>query len=283
MPRRSTFALALSFSATLLCGCGGATESPRPAPVATAGMDKKHQIEAVKADCMKERGFKYVAWVQPKEKTEEERSRASGNYQAMRKYRQKYGFGIWSIPVYREEMNRLAGVPEPGSDPNMQVALNLSPTQQEAWTKARDTCTSEAVTQVLGLTVKSHGDLIQQMLAARKRAMTAELDGDPELRELTAAMSDCLRSKGYAVSDTAPTALAGRGGDVFDLQRVEINKKQHVEAFVEFTPQQARPYLNREIKAALDDLECGKDFYAAYMARESAIENRISDQFAFRP
>ncbi|MEV0348899.1 hypothetical protein AB0H88_24245 [Nonomuraea sp. NPDC050680] len=41
----------------------------------------------------------------------------------------------------------------------------------------------------------------------------------------------------------------------------------------------ARQYLNREIKAALDDLECGKDFYAAYLPRNAEIVRRVEREF----
>ena len=45
------------------------------------------------------------------------------------------------------------------------------------------------------------------------------------------------------------------------------------------TPEEARPYLNKEIKAALDDLECGKDFYPAYLPKEKAVDQQIYEEF----
>ncbi|MEU1728538.1 hypothetical protein [Nonomuraea sp. NPDC005692] len=45
------------------------------------------------------------------------------------------------------------------------------------------------------------------------------------------------------------------------------------------TPAQAQPYLAKEIKAALDDLECGKDFYRAYTPKVEAITQRIAEEF----
>jgi hypothetical protein len=44
------------------------------------------------------------------------------------------------------------------------------------------------------------------------------------------------------------------------------------------TPEEARPYLNKEIKAALDDLECGKDFYPAFMPKDEAVGQQINEE-----
>jgi hypothetical protein len=44
-------------------------------------------------------------------------------------------------------------------------------------------------------------------------------------------------------------------------------------------PAQARPYLAEEIKAALKDLECGKDFYPAYAPKAMEITSRVFQEF----
>ncbi|MFI7703034.1 hypothetical protein [Nonomuraea sp. NPDC049480] len=48
-------------------------------------------------------------------------------------------------------------------------------------------------------------------------------------------------------------------------------------------PATARQHANREIKAALDDLECGKDFYAAYEPKNREISERVSQMFGRGP
>lgn len=282
MLTRFRLTLAASLAATVLCGCGtavGSAASPSPSPVG----DKKHQFQAVKADCMKQKGFKYVPYVMPEEEqTEEERRRASGDYQAMRKYREKYGFGVFAMLVYPEEMTRMAGAPGPGEvNPNMNIQRELSKAQQEAYTKAEDSCTVTAAKQVLGLTVKSRTDYLAEWAAAYKRAIR-EMDGDPKLVEPAAAMATCLKGKGYTVDQTKPSDMAEHGSKVFLNQFGKLNRELR-EDMPTIPPQQARPHLNGEIKAALDDLECGKDFYPVYEPRKSAIKQRIDDQFAFHP
>ncbi|UBU13134.1 hypothetical protein [Nonomuraea gerenzanensis] len=297
MSKRSHLALALSFSAAALCGCGGAAESAaQPAPTTSAAVkDKRHQFEAAKADCMKQQGFKYVPYVRPTEAaTEEERKRDSGDYQAMLKYREKYGFGVFAVHVYPKEIEG-PGSEIPIADPNSEVQSSLSPAQLDAYNKAKNACMVTVGKQVLGLTLKSNIDYFNHMALAHRRAKTAELDGDAGLVELAGTMGTCLKGKGYPVSDTKPTAIARRGEIDFMERQSAIGRKQHPDmdagekvtkntrqlVMPTLTPQQARPHLDKEIKAALDDLECGKDFYAAYAPKAAALQRRVNDQFAF--
>ncbi|MEV4117000.1 hypothetical protein [Nonomuraea sp. NPDC049695] len=223
---------------------------------------------------MKQQGFKYVAWVMPeKEETDEERNRASGEYRAMRKYREKYGFGAFAMSVYPQEMTRQAGVAELDANPNAKLMLALSNAQALAYIKARNTCEGTAAKQVLGLNVRSGADLLSQLLAARKEAMTTELDSDPKLVELATAMATCLKGKGYAVSDAKPTAVADRGATFAGEYAKLRNGSQPL------TDQQARQHLDREIKAALDDLECGKDFYPEFEPRKREITRQVAQKF----
>ncbi|MEV0231638.1 hypothetical protein [Nonomuraea sp. NPDC050786] len=208
-----------------------------------------------------------------KEETDEERNRASGEYQAMRKYREKYGFGAFAMSVYPEEMMRQAGAADLDANPNNKLMLELSKAQALAYIKARETCEGAAARKVLGLNVRSGADLLSQFITARDEAVAAELDSDPKLVELATAMATCLKGKGYAVSDTKPTAVADRGapfaGEYAKFQR----------SGQPLTAQQARPYLNREIKAALDDLECGKDFYPEFEPRKLKIAQQVAQKF----
>ncbi|MFF0772056.1 hypothetical protein ACFYUK_24440 [Nonomuraea wenchangensis] len=299
MLKRSRLALAMSIAAAALCGCGGAAESPAAAPAAqsTAVQDKKRQFEAAKADCMKQKGFTYVPYVKPeKQESDQERKLGSGDYEAMRTYREKYGFGVFALHVYPKELNapeHMGGEPVP--DPNIKIAGSLSPSQAEAYQEARDACVAVAGKQALGLTLKSSIDYYGQIAKAHKRAKAAELDGDQELVSLAGSMATCLKGKGYTVSDTKPTAMAGRGELTFLDQQSKLGRKQQGDQpgppkmtkdtkqfqMPTLTPQEAKPYLTKEIKAALDDLECGKDFYAAYLPKESVLQRQVNDRFAF--
>ncbi|MEW1846948.1 hypothetical protein AB0392_54110 [Nonomuraea angiospora] len=301
---RKTLPTAL-LALAVLCGCGGAAETATetaaaPSPsAAEAAKDKKHQLEAAKADCMKQKGFKYVAWVRPEQpQSDEDRRRDAGDYQAMRKYREKYGFEIFAEFIYPKELNAPAAQEEgPNQDPNMKIQGALSEAQLGAYHKAKDTCMVTAGKQVLGVTLKSNIDYYNQIALTRKRATAAQLDSDPKLVELAGAMATCLKGKGYAVSDATPTALANRGRDAFIDQQDKLGREQddtvpdvappakkgqgkqiHMPSL---TAEQARPYLAKEIKAALDDLECGKDFYPVFTPRKSAIDAQVKAQFAF--
>ncbi|MEV0379294.1 hypothetical protein [Nonomuraea sp. NPDC050643] len=301
MLKRSRLALALSFSVAVLCGCGGAAESAQPTPATstTAVKDKKHRFESVKADCMKRQGFKYVAYVKPEEQeTEQDRKVASGDYEAMRKHREKYGFGVFSMFVYPKELRapeHMGG--EAVQDPNIKIQTSLSPAQDTAYRKAKDTCVAQAGKQVLGLTLKSNMDYFNSVTLAHRQAKTRELDGDAELAELAGVMASCLKGKGDTVGETKPTVMARLGEDRFMFELDKIGRRQDDKVpdvapprkpgkgmqlhMPDLTPQDARPYLGKEIKAALDDLECGKDFYAIYQPRVSALQQQINDRYAF--
>ncbi|MFC5825178.1 hypothetical protein [Nonomuraea insulae] len=298
MLKRSHLAVAMSFSAAVLCGCGGAAQSAQPSPAAStaAAKDKKHQFEAAKADCMKQKGFKYVAYVAPeKQESDEDRKIASGDYQAMKTYREKYGFGVYAVYAYPKEMAPEGMAGNPVKDPNRKMLSSLSNAQLVAYNEAKNACMGVAGKKVLGLTLKSNLDYFSQMAKAHKRAKAAELDGDPKLVELAGAMATCLKGKGYTVSDTKPSAIDLRGERTFLEQQSNLGKQQEGDLqappkmtkdtqqyqMPELTPQQAMPYLNKEIKAALDDLECGKDFYPAFIPRETTVQQRVNEQFAF--
>ncbi|MEU6782430.1 hypothetical protein ABZ912_24795 [Nonomuraea angiospora] len=296
---RKTLPTAL-LALAVLCGCGGAAETAAapPSPSAAA-KDKKHQLEAAKADCMKQKGFKYVGWVKPEQpQSDEDRRRDAGDYQAMKKYREKYGFEVFAGHVYPKEMNAPeAQMASPNQDPNMKIQQALSEAQLGAYRKAKDACMVTVAKQVLGVTLKSNLDYYNQIALTRRRATASTLDSDPKLVELATAMATCLKGKGYAVSDTTPTALSKRGEEAFLKEQDKIGREQddtvpnvappvkkngnqpiHMPSL---TAEQAKPYLAKEIKAALDDLECGKDFYPVFTPRKSAIDAQVRAQFAY--
>ncbi|TMR98686.1 hypothetical protein [Nonomuraea basaltis] len=295
MLTRSHVAAAALLALATLSGCGGVAESAAPSP--SAAKDKKHRLEAAKADCMKQKGFKYVAYVMPqKQESEEERRRASGDYQAMRKYREKYGFGVFAMHVYPKEMGNPAVKPDnPEINPNWKIQSEFSKTQMEAYRKASDACMAAGVKQVLGLEVKSDMDYYAERNKISNRMLRASLNSDPKLVELATAMATCLKGKGYAIGQTTPTAMSERGPEAFRTEEDKLGREQRDDVpdvapplkedelpmyyAPTLTPEQARPYLTKEIKAALDDLECGKDFYPVYIPRDSAIQKQVDDQF----
>lgn len=304
MLTRSHLALAMSVSAALLCGCGGTAESAQPtagaSSAAPAAEDRKQQFQAAKADCMKKQGFKYVPFVRPEMQwSEDDKARFAGDYQAMRKYREKYGFGIFAMHVYPKEMGSPAVEPDnPGPvNPNQAIQTSLSKAQHQAYMKAMDSCDITAANQALGLKLKQGVHILAQMNSAGRRAARATLNSDPELVKLATTMATCLKGKGYAISDTTPTSMSSHIQEEFSAQDDRLGREQLPDVpdvppagkqdetpmryTPALTPEEARPYLNKEIKAALDDLECGKDFYPAYEPKSGAIGRQIEEQFAF--
>ncbi|MFC4011948.1 hypothetical protein ACFOY2_32275 [Nonomuraea purpurea] len=294
---RTTLPTAL-LALVVLSGCGGAAENaatPSPSGSPTAAKDKKHQFEAAKADCMKQKGFKYVPYVKPdRQLTEEQRQAESGDYQAMLKHRKKYGFEIFAQFVYPKEPGSPEAQAAAGSpNPNLAIREKLSDTQHTAYLKVMDSCMSAAGKQVLGIEIKSVMDWYNQTFTASKQTIKSELDSDPKLIELGGAMATCLKSKGYTVTNAAPTALSVRGREEFMALEDKLGREQRGDvpdkptgggekeyARADLTPAQAKPHLAKETKSAVDDLECGKDFYLAYLPRETAIRQRVHERYA---
>jgi hypothetical protein len=104
-------------------------------------------------------------------------------------------------------------------------------------------------------------------------------------------MGNCLKDRGHPIGSTKPSALADRGRLKFEAEKKPLGelipesmlKKMEVPKGTRWEPNltadQARPYLAREIEDALDDLECGKDFYLAFTPRRVEIQQRAYQEF----
>ncbi|MEV4574095.1 hypothetical protein AB0K16_12645 [Nonomuraea jabiensis] len=298
-------ALALAAMA-VLSGCGGTAEpagkgaSPPSNPAAKPAVtvqEKRRQFESVKADCMKQKGFRYVAFVPPEHPlTDDERKRRAGDYEALKAQRAKYGFGVFSLYVHPKGPDAPDNMPDLSeADPNGKIWTKLSSAQRKSYWKAVSACVVVAAKQVLGKKVQSDTDLFEQLAAAGERASEREIDGDAELVELASSMATCLTGKGYKVSGTRPTELAQRGWREFLDREDEIGRRQREDVpdvpsptkegeikrtfGATLTPTEAKPYLDKEIKAALDDLECGKDFYRVYTPKAEAIDQKVAEEW----
>ena len=277
-------------SLALLTACGDASAAEPAASPTPQGQERKYRIEAIIADCMKQKGFRYVPYIPPPAKeSEEELKRESGDYAAMKAYREKYGFGVWYQLVYPKEFERPQE--KRPHDPNLDIASSLSSTQRQAYLDADDACFAKAMQEVTGKTVASFSDMIGQIDEHTAQVKARELDGDPQLADLAARMASCLRSKGYQVQSATPSALGDRGEQRHraELNRIAQEKTPQVKDTLKriknaivvpnMTADEARPYLAREIKEALDDLECGKDFYPVYAPRSRDIDHRVYAEF----
>ncbi|MFC4058412.1 hypothetical protein ACFOWE_08905 [Planomonospora corallina] len=286
MSRVRTTMPAAALVLAVLTGCGAqaqtaAQSSPSPAP------DLRRQIETARADCMKRKGFRYNVHVPPPRKAgDDQRAADGGVYGAMRRIRQKYGFKIFARFVYPGDpaADRYFA---PQERPNDEIKRSLSETQAVAWEEADGACRTEVVGKVLGKTVSTMEDYYEQ-LNRRLEQADRETDSDPRLAGLARSFGDCLKGRGYPVTSVKPTDMHEAGAKIVEkeLDRLgrakaedPVDEVDGMEATYvpELTAGQAMPYLAKEIKVALDDLECGREFYPAFFAEWDA--HRIYAEF----
>ncbi|MGI5488014.1 hypothetical protein [Microtetraspora malaysiensis] len=242
---------------------------------------------------MKTKGFRYVPWARPTlAASDEDEKRTSGDYAAEKAYRSKNGFNVASLLAYRPDQEASKADTQP-VDPNYAIRRDLSPAQQEVYETTSDTCEAQAIKQVTGKVVKSKDDWTIQANVMISRRWKRDLDGDPELAGLASEMADCMTAKGYRLSGTTPTAVAFWGETTFRKEMHELARKedksipafdpeQQMAYLPHLTPAEARRLLDREIKAALDDLECGKRFYPVFRPKSDEVARQVDAEFGLR-
>ncbi|MGV9386291.1 hypothetical protein ACWDRB_61545 [Nonomuraea sp. NPDC003707] len=272
--------IAKAVAATLLAGSFGALATP---PGDDAAYDKQRQMEDKRVACMTGQDLAYVAALAPERQWQPgERERLAGDLKALRTYRARYGFGVWSPNVYpKDEVVN----PTSPDNPNNKTLMSLSDAELKKWRAADDVCFSQTVKEVLGKTVTSQEDYYDQLEAAVQKSLSI-LDQDKELVRLGKQFATCL-----GVGETRPTALDGLSHTKIVRQASEVARKawkgelpkapkgKTVIFRPNLKPAEAKPYLDKEIKAALKDLECGKAFYPAYSPKAVEITSRVYREF----
>ncbi|WP_214109815.1 hypothetical protein [Acrocarpospora catenulata] len=259
------------------CGSGGGGAESAAAPSADS-QNQQRQRQAGLATCMKGKGFTYHPIVSQPELPEEMKQESSGDYEAMKKYRGKYGFGFAASFVYPNEtggrvaVRAVAGGGSNSGDPNDKVIAGLSETQREAYFDAMSACMLEQINKATGRKLTSMEELGKAQSEMLKQAINRELDGDAQLVELAGAFGDCLKGKGYQVTSQRPSEISRSTEQPFMEELGKFGAKTP-------TPDEARPMLTREIKAALDDLECGKNFYPVYRPKANTVHQQVADLY----
>lgn len=284
---RATMGLLVAISAgVVLAGCGGpGTTTPAantggggPASSAAAVQEQLTKAEQdsvryenIVADCMKAQGFQYVAHPAKYEDPDKDgnfggRDPSLVPYETLKIYRQKYGFAIFARDAFPQDPS-VGNRPVP-PNPNKAIRDRLDPARQTAYDDAlhgkgaaamraggkvkmkegEGGCSEKASREVYP--VQEHKpDPAKQ---AEYQRLLNQFHTDPQLVAASRAYGECLRRQGYQVESTKPGTIESSVQQKISAERQALGDK--IDGGV------AQQGLQREIKAALDDLECGKDY-----------------------
>lgn len=224
------------------------------------------------AACMRKKGFTYTPRVSGLAAAA---SPVDGqDYERAKTYREKFGFGFFAPAVYPDDPTVVGSRAHEAQDvsPDRAYLDALPPAQRKAYDKAMGSakqlasgkkvmlpgCVKDGIEKGYG-PEKSQAELDREHAAdeERDRAAKQALNGDPTLVSLAQRFASCLRDEGIAVTTTQPTAI----GDMVKFATVKTLPQDGVQ---KMDQDAARAELAREIGIALKDLECGKEFRAAY-------------------
>ncbi|MFC4508384.1 MULTISPECIES: hypothetical protein [Streptomyces] len=247
---------------------------------ASADLKKQYLVENAIADCMKEQGFTYT----PTAPFDPVASWATdgADYDLTEKYRKKYGFGYTARAVYPDD-SQLSSRSESEPSANSKYLDTLTPAQKTAYEKALGAppegksgeqdwtgCMGTANKKVYGST--SPQELLSSSSKNQENAQA--LNGDQELVGLAQSYATCLKREGIPVTTTQPTSI----GEMVKLQAAQAApagggsipgaaENADGDSTEPLSKEEALPLLTKEIALATKDLECGKDFRAAYFPK----------------
>jgi hypothetical protein len=271
--RRSTLFLAAT-SLAVLAGCGGQAAAPPAAGGAAdangAGNPDSNEVKAENeiADCMKKKGFRYVPHPLSFDGGSDQLARYGGVLfvleppDQVRTFRAKYGFGAYSKLAYPDDPAVRVDQPDPSKNPNNAIRDALDPAQQQAYDKALEGNTGDSKA---GQKAPSNPDSGCAGTAAEKyygkgpsgdeqaanRREYAAFTNDPAVIKAAQKYGDCLKAKGYQVRRAQPGSIEQ------EMQTSWVDKVQNAGSI---SPAEAKAQLDKEIKAALDDLDCSLDY-----------------------
>jgi hypothetical protein len=294
--------LALGLAVPVLAGCGGSKGTgAKPAPAGDGGTQtttsadgapqltvpdgadddtkKQYIMENAIADCMKKQGFTYTPHV-----TTATAGSTDGldgeDYAQAKKFRQKYGFGIYAASVYPDDPqlptskagargNATADEDEKGLTPAQDQAYNDALSGRppaNAKTKAEADkiggCEEKGRAKAYGPALSAAAEKKQEQARDEKNSENGlALNGDVQLVDLAQKFASCLTQQGITVTTTQPTGI---------VDMVRLNAAAAIPEHHEMSKAQAMPLLTKDIDLALKDLECGKQFRAAYFPKLKA-------------
>ncbi|MET9967236.1 hypothetical protein ABZZ80_15270 [Streptomyces sp. NPDC006356] len=237
---------------------------------------QQYLMENAIAACMKKKGFTYTPYVAGAGSGGQEEAVGGADYALAKQYRKKYGFGLYAGAVYPDDLKAPNSKASRKSqeNPNTRYVAQLTPAQQKTYTQAlgqyaidgansgpTDGCLKEAQLKVYGSGKNAAEQQKEDAAAAEKnRQAGLALNGDAELVRLAQSYASCLRKEGITVTTTQPTGIA-------DDVLFGLSSKMPQQGTAQMSKEEALPLLTHEIDVALKDLECGKDFRAAYFPK----------------
>ncbi|MFG2755708.1 hypothetical protein [Streptomyces wuyuanensis] len=295
---RGALPVAAAAGVLLLAGCSRSdTQSPAPGAASSAGGSsaaaaapnglltvphdadeetrKQYLYQNAIAECMRAKGFTYTPHVEDAD--ESTPLPVDGqDYKVSKEYRGKYGYGFsYARVVYPHDPNVIGSeAPSDDEHPNAAYRETLAPAQQWAYDKAMGEwrvedgkklespgCRKAADVKAYGPEKpKAERDREAEAARAADRAAQQALDGDPQLVSLAQDFASCLRAEGITVTTTQPTSIS-------DMVKFQVNSKAPADGWENLDKETARTKLTQEIGTALRDLECGKEFRAAYFPK----------------
>lgn len=289
---------------TLLTACGGQDAGPAaggaPSPAADP-QAQQQEMENLIADCMKKKGFQYVAHVAATGEGQLGVGRFTGpssileSPNEVRAFREKYGFGVFAAMVYPNDP-AVVIVKSNAVNPNTAIREALDPARRQAYDLALNG-DQEGVKGERGLekvtgepgcggeaSIKVYGEGRTEAATEDVERDYAAFQTDPEVVAAAQKYADCLRGQGYKVTTTRPgeieetlnnaamdgglPAQAGPNG-----VKVPVGGAFTAAAAgeAELDPEVARAGLQAEIKAALADLDCRTDYALVVRTKHAGV------------
>ncbi len=246
---------------------------------AGADLKKQYLMENAIASCMKKQGFTYTP--EPPMDPASSWAHDGADYELTKKFRQKYGFGYSAAAVYPDDPQVPGSKAATKPSANAEYVATLTPAQKTAYDKAMGGPPDPKVgekewTGCEGTAnKKAYGSASAQersaATASRNQANAQALNGDQKLVGLAQSYASCLKKDGIPVTTTQPTGI----GEMVKLQAatsVPAGARGSGAAADEtseepMSKEEALPLLTKEIDLAMKDLECGKEFRAAYFPK----------------
>jgi hypothetical protein len=274
-------------SVALITGCGGpktgdtATDKNDSASSAVKDTttqelnDAQLKVENEIADCMKKQGFTYVPNPFIAESNDLPLMRYGGSPSYLqsdsdvRKWREKYGFGLTSALVYPNDP-QVAEDSDEGKNPNAAIVDKLDPARRDAYRKALTGSTdgngyepktdskkknaaelqANSDNSCQGKAGRADQDQVEAKEASRKKSnhqIVLKFQNDSAVVSAVKEYGNCLKERGHKVALSNPLPRNVLDGVTRDFL-----------APLEAAPDSinAKEELVKEVKLALDDVDC---------------------------